>query len=605
MTARDRQSMGGMRARVVLLAALCTFGLAATAAAQDAPYGRLIAVNDALNAARLVLPEVVGGDVASEGEAIAAVERAVLLARHDLTAELRAAEPMAYDEVAAGLADLEGWLSHLRISHACNEARLAILLAHAEGRRASASDFAQLDAAIATFADKARPEGSSDVAFYRTQSAKLRAADNEVEATAKARALEAAERARAARRAALFATAESKLAVLRQQNNALSPLSADAQAGLDDATRALGTEDAELAKTFVDHLGLAKLETAWGKASPAAETAIAAALGGSIASKGRLRAKSGAVKGKAKAGRCYLLLGRFEGTMGTESVEAVEWSTTPRSLALQEWRVPPRDGWKELSVEGVCATRSASFSAKVTLNVKPQKGLRYVLVEVGREAFPRAFAARLVVTPVDYCDAKAWADAWTQPVPGAFAYLEAEPVLIRRIGTESVAEVWTAGRPKAASVKLAELGGVAPAAVALRAPLEPATCPNDAELGPARGAASRKLVQCYAAVERKLAARQKKVVALRLAAEKEGRLATDAVELARQIDADRAPAREAACGTLVADAKRLFEETYQTLRAELESRRYQDPSGRVTLLQAFERARASAVAEPPRAASTP
>jgi len=566
--------------------------LVAAAPASGAPADDLALINTALNDARQALPETVGGSIAAEAQAIAKLEAVVAQAHQALTPVL-ASEVGLYDGVGANLADLESWLSHLRASHGCNTARQRILAAHAALIRAPALAWTDFGAAISTFSQAARADGRADVEFYHAQLNKLRQADDEVEALAKKKAEQDTASAHADKVASLVAAAYAKLAVLKQRNATYRPMTEDVVTELDNATRVLAAEDADAAAYFADALVFFRLELRWTQPSPSAETAIAADLGGAIMIKGVARAKTLTVRGKAKGDNCYVLIAHFNDYAGDQTISGVEWSSSGRGATVQDFALQPDESWRGPWIYGFCGARSAAVSAKLVLNGKPKTGLRYVIVELGRDTFPRAFAARLAVMPVDYCDKQAWEQWWALPVPGTIAYFNSEPVLVQMTGGDVVTYI-TTGNANPQQALLTALESTAPTSVSFVSPVEPRACPNDGELGRARALLSQQIVRCQARVAKRLAARGKAIGRERAAAESQGLPTTAADAKAQDLAKDLAEATMLKCGRLADKAKDQFAKSRASLQVVLGGRRYQDPTRRVAVLRAYARVQAAA-----------
>jgi hypothetical protein len=584
------------RPQPLSLALLLACATAPSVAFAGAEYDELLRLNDAVNQARSLLPLDVGGRVNAEGEALGKLDEAAATLRHALTARLQS-EATVYAEVTANLTDLESWIATLKLSHTCNVARQAILQDQDAGRHAGEALFAAYDATVAQLSARARPEAAAHAEFYKSQAQALRQADAGVDAVAERRRADAAETARQARVHDLVASGNEKLQALEALNAKLQPITADSLAPLDQVVRALEGEDAEAARYFADRRFAFRLELDWNKASPEGETALAADLAGAIAIKGKGRGKTQTLAVKGKAGKCYALLTHLDGYTGNEKLE-VAWSTTARNVYLEELSVQQAPGWKGLPAFVACTSRNAPISAKLSASVTPQKGLRYVVVEMGHDSLPAPLVAQLEVMPVDHCDTKAWEELWTQPPPGSLAYVDGEPVIIRRSAAGGAVDYWTAGSPKSHVAPLEKLAAAPAGNVAVSSTLEAVGCPNDAELGPARSPAARKLVQCRATVDRKYAARWKTVERLRTVAAQQGLSTAAADEAAAGIQKEQTAERDKKCGPQEKDAAQRFEQSFASLRTQLGSRRGADPSGRLPALRAYAHALALAAAVP-------
>ncbi|MEE8410670.1 MAG: hypothetical protein V3T05_13800 [Myxococcota bacterium] len=396
-------------------------------------YDAIKKINDEINQARKHFPREVGGSTGAEADAMAHIEAAVAKTRAELTDNLEG-EKAAYDSAINNLKDVESWLSHAKLSHACNLARGKILAEHGAGKQAGDVLFEALQVTIERFENGARPDAGADVDFWRAQVGKLRTADERVAAAAARHRAGEATLATNARATRLHDEAKAKLEILVGLNKAARPLTAQAISDLEVAARALEKVDPTAARFYLGERVRFAIEHHWTKPDTEAHEAIVQELGGLlVVAKGSSKRKKLAVRIKAKEDKCYLLLMHFDDWTGGEAVETFQWKMAGRDTALQEFHIGRYQGWKGLAIHGFCATHPAKVNAKAKLNFPGNKNsVRYLGLEFDRAAIPKALAAQLIMDDVDHCDSKAWTALLSDPVPGTLSFLESEPVIIKK-----------------------------------------------------------------------------------------------------------------------------------------------------------------------------
>lgn len=531
----------------------------------------LRALNNELNRARQLLPTEVGGALVAEATAIADIEKITSAAREKLTEKL-AVERSAFAAVFDNLTEVEGWLSHLKLSHACNVARQRILEQHHAGRRADEELFAALDAAALALAKGGNPQGQADADFWFAQLDAVRKADAHVGVVVR----EARDAAATSGYHQLVASANAMLSVLAHRNASLKPVTADAVANLRQAATALREADPTAALFYIDELTHYEIELHWASSGPGAEKAIAAVVGGSIAAQGPARGKALDLRVEAQMGMCYLLVAQFEGYTGSERLDGFTWEMNGRGSALQTFTVHRPPTFKGLAPRGFCTTHRANVTGRAAL-AGLDKTLRYVLLEIDRAAFPRAFAGRLEIDAVDHCDARAWRELWTDPVPGSLLYREGEPIVVKKVDDDGTVHFWTVGQPTPQQMAFASLTRDVPDAITFHSGLAPAACPTG---DGARAPVSRRLVGCGMKVDRKYAGKERKIRILRAAGK-----TTEADEMAARLAQKQARDRETRCGRIAGKAAKAFQKAHGELTSQLTNARYQDPIDRAALIR--------------------
>jgi len=160
-----------------------------------------------------------------------------------------------------------------------------------------------------------------------------------------------------------------------------------------------------------------------------ASNAVATKLGGTLVA-------SGAAKDvlkidlKAKKGWCYTIF--VSPTQGEPQLGDFTWSLPKKHTHVQRY-------YKMDHVEGACVTEDTALRGerKVTFAGSVPR-LRYAVVGWPKSAFPAHQFVGMYLAMPDPCDAVAWRNIWTDPVPGTLLYWGSQPVLVESQDRDSI-----------------------------------------------------------------------------------------------------------------------------------------------------------------------
>lgn len=249
------------------------------------------------------------------------------------------------------------------------------------------------------------------------------------------------------------------------------------------------------------------LENTWWMPEAEAPPAIARALSSEVVTSGVNDTKKLAVSFNAKAGNCYTVLLRYKTPGGNEEIKDIEWSAKGGNTPLQRYTVSWGPG--DYSVKGTqrtvgtCVTKDAAVSLAADLTFAGTKnGLRYVVVSAAKAKFPLLLSTYLALDMSDPCDYDAWAQQWTDPIPGALVYTDKEPFLLGRADRagQTWVSMWSATRTEVRSQKR-NLSSNPPAKVKFGTQFRFPGCSK--EVKNAEGADAIRFAKCHAQIDAK------------------------------------------------------------------------------------------------------
>jgi hypothetical protein len=265
--------------------------------------------------------------------------------------------------------------------------------------------------------------------------------------------------------------------------------------------------DAEV--VYLKHLSTYyALENAWRGESGKAPEALAGLLGGAASASGEVAGKDKpqTFKFAVAEGHCYTVLMRLKNA-GSEEDKVTDFDfdagkDTSTLLAFTMGQRTTRGAGSHRSLstsytDGVCATKSATVSARVKLQYAgSQNGLRYVVVDTSREKFPEYVALEVEPRFSDGCDVDNHVAMWTNPIPGAILYGSSEPLIPSSVGQAE--EMWmTAWDPAGRDVRVKrdQLSSAPPNAFKFDPKPRAEACPH--KLNDAKSGDGIKVATCY------------------------------------------------------------------------------------------------------------
>jgi len=426
--------------RVILLALFVTAITPGAPARASTAFDRLDELNLKLDAAADKVKLNVGASAERRAAQIQDLQSLADEVRGKLTADL-SSEADAFELVKKKLAHLDQLIGFAKTMQRAMEMRQAIVNIHLQNRPATSTDFATYQAAIDALQKSGEPALADGARSLRDEFGKLQAENRRLEElVAKIARLESSRMAaikaqketedrvttRADRAyAAARQTLESAYAVLAEKD---VPLPDGMTAALDRAAKSLEPFSEQAREALLAETRFLRLVDEWLSVDADVLPAMAKMLGGDPIASGTLREPKLARPFQAKSGWCYAALlhsvragGASPGTFAFQSRAKGESGLQP----FRVWR-DPRAG----VVYGACATLAEPAGFGGTLGADAKNGARWVLLGWPRAKFPRDLARNLSVTPPNPCDAKAWMQQWTEPVPGSIVFAGGEPRLV-------------------------------------------------------------------------------------------------------------------------------------------------------------------------------
>ncbi|MFT3711384.1 MAG: hypothetical protein QM817_27440 [Archangium sp.] len=477
-------------------------------------------LNEKVNASRKLLVERVGVDPAAERASIDRARQELATARAGLTDDLKK-DQAGYKSVAENLGDAEKWNES---SASALEAELLLapaIKADAAGQEITAAQLASIEAKVNAARGNAF-EGWKNVT--EGQASRLATLKTNV-AAGPARREEARQRAEAkAKRDALEKEQAAAQKVGHDANQALkaaydklSRYDVPDEAMLADIEQRAAAVEAIIptgGQFYRNEAGLLRVYFNLDQADAAER--LKAQLGGAVAARGEAHGKSFKVPVKAQANHCYVFLGKIISWGGQEKITEPYADTPTTGAAMQEFHVSfaneamLHDKWRGVEVRGACAVQAGSLSFGGGLQVAGSRnGLRYAVLDFTRGEFPALLATHLNLELPDNCDPDAWANMFTNPVPGTVGYVGSEPVLLTSsdpVGGNRDISVVFAGKPFDWShAKKTDVSSTPPQRVAFKHPWEFKRCPERVEGVMPRAPISRQIAECEARIEKKYA----------------------------------------------------------------------------------------------------
>lgn len=206
----------------------------------------------------------------------------------------------------------------------------------------------------------------------------------------------------------------------------------------------LGDADGE---AFASYVATSyRIENAWRVEASQAAPTLAKQLTAEVVTEGTLTGKKKAVSFSfsAEAGHCYYGLSHLIKDGGDEDrLTSFRFDAGNDSPSLQRFKVDGRrtNGPGVLRkigksyLYGFCALKNTKVTGTAEMQYAgTQNGLRYVVLETARDAFPKHVAVDLEVIQNDSCDAANWESLWQNPIPGSIVYGGAAPFLPFDVG---------------------------------------------------------------------------------------------------------------------------------------------------------------------------
>jgi hypothetical protein len=332
---------------------------------------------------------------------------------------------------------------------------------------------------------------------------------------------------------------------------------------------------------FYEHeASLIDLYSAWSLPDGKAQEQIAKKLGGTLVAKGRTTGKKLDVTVKPKGDHCYLMVQQFADRAGTEKIEKFKWQT--KGARVQTIGMSWGKDYGVERTEGFCALGPTTVTAEADLVFAGSKnGVRYAVVEIPRNAFPAFVATRMGVSFPDPCDFNHWASYFTKPIPGTFAYLNNEPVIVTwsdSVGGNRDSSYRTVSN-RDGTTKKSALSTTAPDSVAFRSQFDFRGCWTESP----EGEVSKKLAACYDRIDARYEKDWKQVEALREQAARHGAINLAAEDQASRLKERASEDEQKECGPIYDKAKTEAEKTYTKLVDMLTDKKYVDPLARVEL----------------------
>lgn len=553
---------------IALIVAVAAAGAPIAAYAQDEDEDELVALNKKLQATIASLPNGLNETPTSDDEALKRIKATLDAVKPRL--EDHADDPRL-PKVQENVKNLESEAAGIAAGHKAVQVMEEIRAVHAKGQTVLEDKLKGFEAAVAAFQKVAnvRWKGVADgmVKFGAT----LRKQNQDI---AREQADLAREQARAAaevRRAALAEKVRKALDHLYVLVRSGDKLPSQELAELKAMGEELNSLVAGSGVFYVhEHARLSRLAL-WEKADGEAQLALAEALGATLVAQGSAAGKAVNASFAAAEDWCYLVVGRFAKTSGSEKVVDVSWASKAGRSALKSFTLAEAERGAGFE-RGACAAQATTLTATAKVDWLGKNGVRWAVLGWERAKVPADLMLRVALDPFDHCDLPLWKSLWTRPVPGTLVWRRAEPFLML---DEEARGLDLNGAPVELLVE--QLSSKAPAAAQLR-PLAFAGCTRHGEV--AWTPESKALKPCTDAVEKKFAKQRAEVARLRAKPGPEAREAQE--KLDRAIDEEHTKK----CGKLEEKIARQFGEVHAQLAADFAARPIADSIDRVGALQA-------------------
>ncbi|HEY3446208.1 MAG TPA: hypothetical protein VGK67_07575 [Myxococcales bacterium] len=550
-------------ARILALAALAV-SIAPTAAQAD-DDDELVALNKKLQATIAALPNGINVTPTSDDEAVQRIQKVLAEVRPQLK-DFQDDERLPV--VMGNVKTLEGDLVSLQAGHKAVVLFSEIRAGHDKNQIAAQTKLKALDEAIAAF-QKVASQRHRFVADDLVKKVVLLRKNNEIIAKeikdlAEAQAREAAE----AKRAALAEQARKSLDHLYVLVKAGDKIP---DADLNDLkTLAEGIEAAAPGSAVFykhEHARISRVAL-WQKADPEAQQAIADSLGATLVAKGASPAKAFTVTFPATEDWCYVVVGRFAKTGGTEKIDGFGWAPKAGRNSVQVFTLAEAERGAGFE-QGLCALKAGPVTATAKLSwLGGANSMRFAVLGWERAKFPAELALRLAIEPTDHCDLDHWKSLWTRPLPGTLVWRGAEPFLLT---DEEGRGLDLNGNP--VPLRVEQLTSKAHPAPKFTTAFKFQGCTRNGE--PAWTADSKALKACDDGLVKKFAMQKGELVKAKAGAEAIAKWSADLeAELTKK------------CGKQIEKVSKPFGEAFGQLSAELAGKPFSDPIDRAGALQA-------------------
>jgi len=536
-------------------------------------------LNDVVQAGLQNLPSSFGNNPDAELKQIATAEAKLAEAKKGFGVTLRMGGSN-YGVVEGNIKLLEKGIAHAKGAQKCSVARKAITSKQERLLTADASELAAFKSAIEAYRPLVDEGNKPILKFFDDELARV-TAENAV----------VADKAKKNMAARLSKDQEEKMKKAGQAaNQALAAIytSIQKERSVDDGARTTFAKaiddvraiDAGSALYYEHESKLIDLYASWSKPDGDAQEAIAKKLGGVLVAKGRSSGKKLDVTVKPKGDHCYLLLQHFAERAGTEKIENFRWST--KGARVQTIGHSWGNGQGVERTEGFCALGPSTVTANADLVFAGSKnGVRYAVVEIPRKSFPSFVATRMGVSFPDPCDFDHWASYFAKPIPGTFAYLNNEPVIVTyadSVGGNRDASYRTIANTDG-NARKSSFSTTAPDSISVRSQFNFRGCWTEQP----EGDLSKKLAACYDRIDARYEKDWKQVEALREQAARHGAINLAAEDQASRLKERASDDEEKECGPIYDKAEKEAERTYTKLVDMLVDKKYVDPLARVEL----------------------
>lgn len=544
---------------------LCVALMAGTAAAQSgnpAALAETRRLRDEIDRSMKLTFTGLGG--AAQQRNVDQMESILAAVHQQFTPALEAGDASVYRSVAEKLKEADGWLANMKASIACGTAIETVSKQHAQGQQAPAADIAAIETAMSAF-EKAERASTGSLRYAnwdrtlvdcRSNGLRLIAANPSVVQRA-AEQKASAERAEAAGKlAAVAGPADAALKPLLDAAKRGEPISDEGLAAVEAAAANVKPVSAARADYYLREVAFLR-SFAWlqaGQAKP-----IAAALTAQMVASGRSSGKTLTVSFSAKPGHCYLLLGDFASLSGSESIGTFAWRFS--GGLVHQFRL---DRDRPALAAGFCAKETAGASGTAPLTFAGTKnGVQYLVLDWPAASFPLSVASQMRLVPHDHCDFRAREDLFSSPLPGTFAWLGSEPVVIVRIDGSSV-QYLSLAKPAAEGGNLGDFSSQPIGKVAVRSAFAWQECPYH-DKAAATSPISIKLNECEDRLNKKYGKGYDQVQRVRDQARNMGGVAPAAERAKGRLDEQYDREFKSSCGALLADAHKRGEASFNKL----------------------------------------
>lgn len=354
------------------------------------------------------------------------------------------------------------------------------------------------------------------------------------------------------------------------------PIPGEKIAAMSDKRSAFEDAGLENEALYLAHvLTYYKLENAWRSEPTKTGESLAKQLKGAVTTQGELTGKDKPVsfKFQAEAGKCYTFMSHMKMAGGDDDGASDFFlDGGAKGSKLQRFNIPARRtrgaGLSRRLAKAYTYGACALESTEVTVSLKMKyagtaNGLRYVVVEHGRDKFPKYLAMDLQPSLNDSCDVENWTSMWTNPLPEAIVYGSTQPFLTYDVGTadEMWMTAWSIGFGEA-RLQRKDVVSTPPKQFKFDAKPKYRKCPRDVQN--AHSPEGIKVAQCYTALDKRFdpqfdAAQRAKSQAGTLLGEINAQKRIEALN--SQYDAEE----ERTCGKLEADVNKKIEDAHNKI----------------------------------------